>query len=316
MDVLDSVGWGREISPFIVMSEAFFALAKSTELWAAIVGAVVGGLIAVAVQLIALRETRSVREQDHKRQREALANSLIFKSMRIFSTAHGLHQHFIESDVRAAADGCNGESWQKYLPIANPPEPIHFSHEEMGMLLALKDSFVFNAMMNMDVRHNSALATLRAFNDSRASLTQAICSVASLDAEEGRLVSHSIPLSETAKLRPMMIEVNSLADDLKAHVASDFVRAKQNLQDLQALFKKELGFSYKLEVVRPRVILERVIDRRAFRQSSPLSIPLSKEQNPPRAPSERETESALWRWLITLSRPPAGTRSGVSVSPS
>jgi predicted acylesterase/phospholipase RssA len=57
----------------------------STEFWSAIVGAIVGGLIALGAQMLALRADRKRREEDHKREQQALAASLLFKMMRIHS---------------------------------------------------------------------------------------------------------------------------------------------------------------------------------------------------------------------------------------
>src|SRR2546426_10526449 len=49
----------------------------STEFWSAIVGAIVGGLIALGAQMLALRAGRKRREEDHKREQQALAASLL-----------------------------------------------------------------------------------------------------------------------------------------------------------------------------------------------------------------------------------------------
>jgi hypothetical protein len=231
------------------MYEVLCGLIKSTEFWATIVGAIVGGVISLAIQMISFREGRSIRQEDRKRQDEALARSLIFKSMRILSNIHVIQGHFVESDARAAADGVNAEPWEKYLPIANPPEPINFSSDEMGMLLGLKDDAIFNAMMDMDVRHNSIITTLKAFNTSRTALTEAVSSVGYLDAEEGQRLSHIMPRGAATLLRPKMIEVNTLAEALKEISASDLEDSKRNLNNLRDLLEKKILFGYKLELV-------------------------------------------------------------------
>lgn len=231
------------------MYEVLLGLIKSTEFWATIAGAIVGGAISLAIQMISFWEGRATRQQDRRRQDEALAHSLVFKSMRILSNIHAIQQHFIESDARVAAEGVSAESWEKYLPIANPPEPINFTSDEMGMLLGLKDTAVFNAMMDMDVRHNSVIATLKAFNVSRVALTDAIGSVGVLDAVEGPRLSHIMPQSAAALLRPKMIEADMLAESVKVFSAECLGDAKRNLNSLRDLLDKKILFSYKLELV-------------------------------------------------------------------
>jgi hypothetical protein len=229
------------------MYEVLRSLIESTEFWATIAGAIVGGAISLAIQMISFREGRLIRQKDRKRQDEALAHSLVFKCMRILSNIHLIYGHFIESDARAATDGVNVEPWAKYLPIANPPEPINFSADEMGMLLGLKDAPVFNAMMDMDVRHNSIVATLNAFNTSRIALTDTVSSVGFLDAGEGQQLSHSMPQSAAAMLRPKMIEVNTLAEGLREISAAALQDSKRNLNILRDLLEKKILFSYKLK---------------------------------------------------------------------
>jgi len=61
------------------MGEPILEILNSTELWSAITGAIVGDLIALAIEMLALGEARKQREEDHKRTQQALANSLLFK---------------------------------------------------------------------------------------------------------------------------------------------------------------------------------------------------------------------------------------------
>src|SRR5262245_42465642 len=65
------------------------AIAAATELWAAVIGAIVGGLIAYFIQVKALREGRQQREDDLRRSNRALGYSLLFKVIKIHSNFYG-----------------------------------------------------------------------------------------------------------------------------------------------------------------------------------------------------------------------------------
>jgi hypothetical protein len=138
-----------------VFTTLLSVIPRETEFWSAIIGAIVGGLIAYIVQVKALREGRRLRDEDHKRVQQAQGNALLFKMIRIHSDLHGIHRHIEGCFEQAEQKGLTGDPWQFVLPLANPPGPIHFSSEEMGMLLALKTDDVFNLVVKMDTVHNS-----------------------------------------------------------------------------------------------------------------------------------------------------------------
>ena len=151
-----------------------WSIISATEFWSAITGAFVGGLIAYLVQVTALREGRRLRDEDHKMMQEALGRALLIKMMRAYSNFHGIHQHIEDSFAEAARRGFEAEPSFIVQPLANTPDPVHFSSEEMGMLLGLKDYDVFNLVLSMDVIHNSLIDAVKVLNTERETLTEQI----------------------------------------------------------------------------------------------------------------------------------------------
>jgi hypothetical protein len=231
------------------MCNLLLDLEKSTELWAAIIGAVIGGLIAFAIQMISLREGRTQRSEDYKRQREVLGYSLIFKVIRILSNINSVRKNFEQADLRAKHENFSGEPWQIYRAIANPPDPISFSSEEMGMLLSLNDDDVFASILHTDVRHNSLISVIYRFNQSRSDLAQSISTSGSLRSEDGFHLSHELTSETFDILRPKMIEVNCLAKSLKEAADKYFESGQRNLFHLHKLFKDSLGFQVELQML-------------------------------------------------------------------
>jgi hypothetical protein len=223
--------------------EILVNLASQTEFWSAIVGAIVGGLIAYIVQVKALREGRKQRNEDHRRVQQAQGHELLFKMIRIHSGFSGIHQHIESCFEQAARKGLTGEPWQFVLPLANPPDPVHFSSEEMGMLLALKNDDVFNSVVSMDVIHNSLSTAVALLTKERRELTER------LRAEEakGAVLSGVLDPDQALVLRPRMIEVNSLIESIRAESKRDFEESGEVLGSLNKLFRDKLELTYRLE---------------------------------------------------------------------
>lgn len=220
------------------------SIPRETEFWSAIVGAIVGGLIALFVQLIALRAAKKQRAEDQKETRRALGNSLLFKMVRIHSNIYGIHRHIEERFEEAMQRGLGGEPWQFFLPLANPPEPVNFSSEEMGMLLAQKNDDVFNLVLPMDVIHNSMIVLVKLINQER----QKLSSLLKPDEVDGHVITGHLSKEQVLMFRPRMIEVNTLIESTRVNANRGTRDSREALKRLNSLLREKLGLSYKLEI--------------------------------------------------------------------
>jgi hypothetical protein len=222
-------------------------LPASSEFWSgiigAVVGAVVGGCISYFIQLRALRETREQRREDRLRMQQGLANALLFKVVRIHSDFYAIHRHIEECFEMARNNGFEGEPWQFVLPLANFPDQIQFSSDEMGMLLGLKDDDVFNNIVELDVIHNSIVDAVKIMSSERRALSDRL----KPDSASGTALSGAMDEETFLVLRPKMIEVNSLIESVRVSAASDVIRSHAALSDLQGLLRKRIGLNYRLE---------------------------------------------------------------------
>src|SRR5437016_11506997 len=193
-------------------------LPRDMGFWETILGAVSGGTIAYFIQMKVLREARKERDRDHERVKQAQGHSLLFKMVRIHSDFYGIHRHIESCFEGATQKGLKGEPWQFVLPLANPPDHVHFSSEEMGMLLALKHDDVFNMVVSMDVIHNSLSDAMKVLNSERRALTERL----KHDEANGAVLSGELSKDEMLALRPRMIEVNTLIESIRASAKRDF----------------------------------------------------------------------------------------------
>jgi len=215
-----------------------------TEFWSAIIGAIIGGTIAYIGQIRTMHEARTLRDEDRRRVQQALAYALLFKMFRIQSNSWTIHQYFEGCFNEAARKrGDKGEPWQFIQPLADPPDHVHFSSEEMAMLLALKNNDVFSLVVSKDVAHNSLNDIIKLLNTEHRALTEQL----KPEKAEGHVLSGNFDKDQLLALRPQMITVNRLIEAIQ-------IKAKKNVDEsgaafcrLQEVLREELGLCYKLE---------------------------------------------------------------------
>ncbi|AGK58287.1 hypothetical protein HYPDE_33073 [Hyphomicrobium denitrificans 1NES1] len=172
---------------------------------------------------------------------------MTFKLVKIHSITNGIKRHFDESKSKADADGFEGEPWQIFVSVANTPEPISFSSEEMALVLSLKNDVIFNELMNIDNCHGALLSAINAFNQSRAKLEESIGAVATAIDEQGQQLSHAIRGKDLDRVRPKMIEVNGLAEALMSATNLELARCDSVLFALNKLLREKCGVAYRVE---------------------------------------------------------------------
>jgi hypothetical protein len=219
------------------------SLMFSKELVSALAGAIVGGLIAFGVQIIGLREARRVRDHDRKLAQQALAHALLFKMLRIYSNAVQTNRYMERCFAMASEKKLEGDPWTFVLPLANLPERMHFSPDEMGMLLSLKDKDVFNLVMNQDVCHNSLNDIIAKFNECRRELTDQL----KHDQVDGNKLSGIATREDYMKVVPRIIEVNALISGMREMSKRNAEEGRQSVSGLQNVFRDKLGLTFQLE---------------------------------------------------------------------
>jgi hypothetical protein len=229
------------------LESIWLKLSENAEFWsgtaAAILGAFVGGAITFFVQWMSLREAQRIRENDRRQIQEALGNSLFFKLIKINSNFVGLHEYVETCFKNADERKLGGEPWMFVEPLANPHDRIHFTSEEMGMLLSLKNNNVFNCLLRMDDIHNSLLGILEVFNKERDILTERL----NADSFKDSMLKGVLDQNQILQLKPNMIRVNSLIDSMRREAKRDVDESESALDALYELLHSKLGIKYKLE---------------------------------------------------------------------
>lgn len=210
-----------------------------SEFWAAvagaIVGAVAGGGLTWALQWH--QDTRQTLERD-----KALARSLIFKLMRIYSDFYGLRKHVEECADRAKKDGLP-EGWQSLRPIANLPPQVSFTPDEMSYLLSLKNFDLFNKVISLDVVHASTMGIFDVYAARRMALTDGLSA-----SMQGMVGTSTMNDEQYAVFAPKAAELDLLAADIRVRVEQDCRDSREAVIKANEAVSSTLGHRLDLEI--------------------------------------------------------------------
>ena len=222
------------------------AATLGNEFWAAIGGAVVGGAITAIMQLLELRAAAKQRQEDRTDVRNAQGRALLFKMMRIYSNLRQLHNYIEESVQEAAKRGYKGEIWTILRPLANLPDKMFFSADEMSLILSIKDLGLFNSLLSMDVVHNSTIDLFGTVSELGHGLRASLPAYMS-----GDVGSIALTEEQQMKFRPRMVELNLLIEAVRERSKKDAVEAFEVLEKLQSVLNARLGFGVQLDAPMP-----------------------------------------------------------------
>jgi hypothetical protein len=218
-----------------------YQMAFGTEFWSAISGAVVGGVIALLIQLVALNAAKKERALEKKDKREALARSAMFKALRIRSNLFVLHS-YIEKSFATANSDTHNEPWTFLLPLANSPADVHFSTDEMTLILSFNNRDLTDLLMSLDVVHNSLIDVFETYRDMRADIQQ------SMPAKMvGNVGTTSFTPEELALVQPKMVMMNQLIGDARIRAKTDYEESQQAVDKLLASINDKLKLGIEIE---------------------------------------------------------------------
>lgn len=215
-----------------------------TEFWAAIAGAVVGGVIALGLQLIAIWAGRRDREADRKEVQKALALSAFFKTMKIASNLFQFHLH-MEEAFAAVDRKVHSEPWTFVLPIANLPDAVHYTTDEQALVLSFDKVELSDKLMSLDAVHNGLVRVFETYAIMRKSFLDGLPA----EMSEGNVGKSTFDKEQMKVLRPKMVEMNMLGQAMRDNAKFDYEESRGVLETLQSAVKEkmkiEIGFEEK-----------------------------------------------------------------------
>ncbi len=215
-----------------------------SEFWAAIVGAITGGLISYLMQRQSLRDAQRNEIGRHLLADRALAFSLYYKALSIAASFYLFLEEVKKSEKKAHE--ANVRLSEAMLPIVNLPPAIEFSSAEMACLLSLKDQDTFNSVLALDRVHNGTVSLWPAYAQSRETV-QGLAKHGGFDWGEGK----STFVTESGSfLEIKMFECERLALEIKRSAVRDFSHAQTAVAKLEKLFNDRLQLGMQAKIGR------------------------------------------------------------------
>lgn len=214
----------------------------SSEFLSAMTGAIVGGFIAFRIQIVALKAAKTQREEDSAERKKALAHSLLFKSVKIYSNLGILREHLEEAFAKLDKPEIKMNPWQVVQPILNSPTFIHFTSDEMALVLSLKGE-TFNAIVSFDDVHNSTIEIHNSYRQMRMGFLPQL----QAEIKGGMKFEVLLTPEQYRKIAPQIAEMDDLLVGLRERCRKDVDEAWDVLSNVHGLFVEKLGFTYKIE---------------------------------------------------------------------
>jgi hypothetical protein len=210
------------------------------EFWAAVTGAIIGAIAGGGVTwaLQSMQDRRQRKERD-----QALARSLIFKLMRIYSDFRGFKKHVDECAANATALSLQ-DSWQSLRAIGNLPPQLSFTPDEMSYLLSLKEFNLFNKVVSLDVVHSSTIGIFGLYAARRSELMDMLPA----SSMQGTVGTASLSPAQLAYFAPRAAELELLVTDIKVRVEEDVKDSREALVEVNAAAAATFGRPLKLEI--------------------------------------------------------------------
>ena len=214
-----------------------------SEFWSAIMGAVVGGAIALAIQLLVLSDTRRDRKRQADELKEAIAFSLFLKLQSCSNDLTSFAQHVIEG--RAKAQHRRWELWNAMTPIPNLPRHQEFTNDEFVLLLRERKFALFNDVRDVASVHHASINSFKLYLELRSELGRA--TGADMQGSIGKV---ELDAQQMTAVGPLMSDVRGLADSLADMVISASAEAKQTWSDYNDALKEIIGKKFTMDFSR------------------------------------------------------------------
>lgn len=210
-----------------------------SEFWAAVAGALIGALAGGGVTW-ALQHIQNKQESSDRDK--ALARSLLFKLIRIYSDHEAFRRH-VENCHDNAKDNELEWGWQSFSPVANGPKRVEFSADEMSYLLSLRNYDLFNDILSTDVIHTATIELFEFYAQRRMALTDML--PASMD---GTVGSFALTPETFAIVAPRAVELNLLIKDIENSIDDDAANAFKALTEFNTAITETIGQEIALNV--------------------------------------------------------------------
>ena len=219
-------------------------LGFGNEFWAAIIGAIIGGIITGIWQFLAFKRENNILTHADLKRKQALGRSLVFKLMRIVSNIKRIDDH-LRNCLGDPKEASIIHPWQYVLPIPNLPKEIELSSDEISLLMQNKNHPIINNLLDLHHIHNSNIELFKVYNTKREDLRKTLPA----SGAQGREFSLRLNAEELLKFRPLMLECNDILRSLHIRGYDDYLLSTKILNEVGEHLNKEIDLGLDTEII-------------------------------------------------------------------
>lgn len=239
---LTFIALSLNISTFIQTSgtvqNVFQKIIMSTELWAAIIGTIVGAIISsiTTYRLNAIQESVKTK---------ALSQSVQLKVMDITSHILVIREDLERLFLNISRDK-SLSPWQIFEPAANLPQRVLFSTDEKVFVLGLLDQATINVVLNMETMSKTTIDLLTAASGLRLEIEGGMKNNRHV---EGSKFETLLTQGEYGYLVPKFHKLNRLLGDILNLMREYDKDARFAMEGLERDISEKYGYSIKFNLL-------------------------------------------------------------------
>jgi hypothetical protein len=203
----------------------------------AVVGAVVGGLITLGLQLWNLRHIQNQEAAARERHDFTTATSMLLKAAKMFSTIKHINDH-LQAAVEQAKqyEGKDDSIWQMVQSTVGKTSEVAFTDDERMLAVAdIPKNFI--AVPQMPDIHNSLIDLVAEYSKRRVELMSLISAIPG----EGMQATTELTVEEHERLMPRMLNLESLLALMIKQAAEAHTDAIKAFNLIQAVGVRRFG---------------------------------------------------------------------------
>jgi hypothetical protein len=213
-------------------------------LFGAVVGAIMGGLISVGIQIWGARATRKDRAEAKRQEDLATALSVTVQVIKMLSYVNET-KVTIEEALSRLSEAARSDAWQVGSPFISAPPNVIFTKEEAAFILTTRVDRLLLTALELADRYNDLIHMVAVYSERREFLT----SLLPVDSVAGSQADSSLDPATQKILRPQMAQLNMLIDDMAKASATAYDMARQIFGLLKAHCEEKFGKEFpKLEL--------------------------------------------------------------------
>lgn len=212
------------------------------ELWAALVGALVAGVIGVLTQYIVIWDNNRRRDREHRDVQIALARSVVIKTIRIQGSFHVQLKYIFDGTKTAKA--ANTMRYAAIRPLANLPEAVEFNADELALVSSIGEGEYLDEFLSLDTRHNSLLQLWTLYETNRKHL-EASLGPASFEGAIGTVV---LTREKYQEVEGAMQALDDLLNQMEAMIWDYHKETTSMLEKLISGINKKFGTRLRMEM--------------------------------------------------------------------